>query len=187
MSQRPIRRTSWYRHYHKLRPPPVVLGTVDLMWGTRRWHPFETLVKLAHRFIATTISGRKESTNRVTEIDLYYLYCIYTEGVVCNILYWLDRYLKSVRDKSLIHGRMFVTRIAQSFGLLTNEMRDALSVEPPPHIFKKKSLIAMGVIMELQNKISVWPVTRAAVEDDEAKEEAKGEAANMEAGGSTEM
>ncbi|GKE79370.1 hypothetical protein Tco_1545490 [Tanacetum coccineum] len=37
-------------------------------------------VKLAHQCIATTISGRKESANRVTEIDLYYLYCIYTEG-----------------------------------------------------------------------------------------------------------
>nr|GEV75451.1 zinc finger, CCHC-type [Tanacetum cinerariifolium] len=38
-------------------------------------------VKLAHRCIPTTISGRQESTNRVTEIDLYYLYCIYTQGV----------------------------------------------------------------------------------------------------------
>nr|GEV50040.1 hypothetical protein [Tanacetum cinerariifolium] len=39
-------------------------------------------VKLAHQCIITTISGRKESTHRVIEIDLYYLYCIYTEGVV---------------------------------------------------------------------------------------------------------
>ncbi|GJX08256.1 hypothetical protein Tco_0196188 [Tanacetum coccineum] len=58
-------------------------------------------VKLAHRCIATTISGRKENTNRVTEIDLYYLYFIYTEGVVCNIPYWLAKYLKSVRDKTV--------------------------------------------------------------------------------------
>ncbi|GJY04512.1 hypothetical protein Tco_0370452 [Tanacetum coccineum] len=39
-------------------------------------------VKLAHRCLATTISGRKESTHRVTKINLYYLYCIYREGVV---------------------------------------------------------------------------------------------------------
>ncbi|GJY96596.1 hypothetical protein Tco_0513506 [Tanacetum coccineum] len=51
-------------------------------------------VKLAHRCIATTILGRKESTNKVTKIDLYYLYCIYTEGVVCNIPYWLEKYLR---------------------------------------------------------------------------------------------
>ncbi|GKE36137.1 zinc finger, CCHC-type containing protein [Tanacetum coccineum] len=35
-------------------------------------------IRLAYRCIATTISRRKESTNRVTKIDLYYLYCIYT-------------------------------------------------------------------------------------------------------------
>nr|GEU53155.1 retrovirus-related Pol polyprotein from transposon TNT 1-94 [Tanacetum cinerariifolium] len=35
-------------------------------------------VKLAYRCIETTISGRKESSHRVTEIDLDYLYCIYT-------------------------------------------------------------------------------------------------------------
>ncbi|GJW55610.1 hypothetical protein Tco_0099695 [Tanacetum coccineum] len=83
-------------------------------------------VKLAHWCIATTISGRKENTNRVIEIDLYYLYCIYMEGVVCNIPYWLA-------------------------------------------------------------KICVWPATRAVEEDDEAEEEADGEVANEEVGGSAEI
>ncbi|GKD52951.1 retrotransposon ORF1, partial [Tanacetum coccineum] len=46
-------------------------------------------IKLAHRCITMTITGRKETTNRVTEIDLFYLYCIFGEGVVCNIPYWL--------------------------------------------------------------------------------------------------
>ncbi|GJT84878.1 reverse transcriptase domain-containing protein [Tanacetum coccineum] len=45
----------------------------------------------------------------------------------------------------------------KSFGLLTDELRNALSIEPPPHLFKKKSLIAIGVIMELQNGMCVWP------------------------------
>nr|GEW23361.1 zinc finger, CCHC-type [Tanacetum cinerariifolium] len=36
-------------------------------------------IKLAHRCITMTITGRKETTNRVTEIDLFYLYCIYRE------------------------------------------------------------------------------------------------------------
>ncbi|GKA58649.1 hypothetical protein Tco_0757962 [Tanacetum coccineum] len=70
-------------------------------------------VKLAHRCIATTIAGRKETIHRVTEIDLYYLYCIYTPEVICNISYWLSKYLKGVRDKNLIYGGMFVTRIAR--------------------------------------------------------------------------
>nr|GEV56524.1 hypothetical protein [Tanacetum cinerariifolium] len=114
-------------------------------------------VKLAHRCIETTISGRKESTNMVTEIDLYYLYCIYTEGVVCNIPYWLARYLKSIKNKSLICEEMFETRISRSFGLLTNKKRDTLSVEPPPHIFKKKSLIGMGVIWNFKMRYAFGP------------------------------
>ncbi|GJY53938.1 ribonuclease H-like domain-containing protein [Tanacetum coccineum] len=38
-------------------------------------------VKLAHRCIATTILGRKDSTQRITEIDLFYLYYIYAPGL----------------------------------------------------------------------------------------------------------
>ncbi|GJV15966.1 hypothetical protein Tco_1361289 [Tanacetum coccineum] len=37
-------------------------------------------IKLAHRCIMMTITGRKENTNRVTKIDLFYLYCIFGEG-----------------------------------------------------------------------------------------------------------
>ncbi|GJW74330.1 hypothetical protein Tco_0133700 [Tanacetum coccineum] len=59
-------------------------------------------VKLANRCIATTNAGRKESTHRVTEIDLFYLYCIYSDEVVCNIPYWLAKYMVGMREKSLI-------------------------------------------------------------------------------------
>nr|GEU63862.1 hypothetical protein [Tanacetum cinerariifolium] len=91
------------------------------------------------------------------------------------------------RDKNLIYGGMFVTRIARSFGLLTNEIRDALSIEPSPHVFKKKLLISVGFIMELQNGICVWPATQAVEEEDEAEEEAGGDACNEGAGGSADM
>nr|GEV96323.1 zinc finger, CCHC-type [Tanacetum cinerariifolium] len=87
-------------------------------------------IRLAYCCIATTISGRKESTHRVTTIDLFFLYFIYEEGVTYNIPYWLARYLKGVRDKDLTCRGMFVTRIARSFGLLTSVMVDALSIEP---------------------------------------------------------
>ncbi|GKC42062.1 hypothetical protein Tco_1059784 [Tanacetum coccineum] len=149
-------------------------------------------VKLAHRCIATTIAGRKETTHRVIEIDIYYLYCIYTPEVACNIPYWLSKYLKAVKDKNLIYGGMLVTKIARSFRLLTNEFRNALSIEPPPHVFKNKSFIAMGVIMELENGMCAWPVVRAMeeeedVDDDEGDEAAGGGAGHEEAGGSTAM
>ncbi|GJT71501.1 ribonuclease H-like domain-containing protein [Tanacetum coccineum] len=57
-------------------------------------------VKLAHRCIATTVSGRKESTQKITKIDLFYLYCIYASGVVCHIPYWMAKYLKGVKERN---------------------------------------------------------------------------------------
>nr|GEY79774.1 hypothetical protein [Tanacetum cinerariifolium] len=94
----------------------------------------------------------KDSIQRIIEIDLFYLYCIYTPVVVCNIPYWLTKYLKGVREKNVIGGGMFVTRIARPNRLLTSEMMDAFSVEPRPYIFKNKSLIAIGIIMELHGE-----------------------------------
>ncbi|GKB17085.1 zinc finger, CCHC-type containing protein [Tanacetum coccineum] len=52
-------------------------------------------IRLAHCCLTMTITGRKESTHCVTEIDLFYLYCIFGEGIVCNVPYWLAKYLKS--------------------------------------------------------------------------------------------
>nr|GEY43571.1 zinc finger, CCHC-type [Tanacetum cinerariifolium] len=116
-------------------------------------------VRLAHRCITTTILGRKEFTQRISVIDLFYLYCIYGKGVTYKIPYWLARYLNGVRDKDLICGGMFVSRISRSFGLLTNVMVDALSVKPRAHIFKKKSLISMRVVMDLGRGTCYWPAT----------------------------
>ncbi|GKA47656.1 hypothetical protein Tco_0740539 [Tanacetum coccineum] len=76
-------------------------------------------IRLAHCYITITITGRKETTHRVTEIDLFYLYCIFGEGIVCNIPYWLAKYLKRMREKGMIFRGMFVAKIARSFGLLT--------------------------------------------------------------------
>ncbi|GKC77761.1 hypothetical protein Tco_1128535 [Tanacetum coccineum] len=42
-------------------------------------------VWLDHRCLAMTILGHKSSTQRITAIDMFYLYYIYTKGVVCNI------------------------------------------------------------------------------------------------------
>ncbi|GJS44994.1 hypothetical protein Tco_0595115 [Tanacetum coccineum] len=107
-------------------------------------------VKLSHHCIATTIVGTNESTHRITETDLFYLYCIYFEGVVC-----------------------------------------ALSVEPSLIVFKKKSLISMGVIMELHNGACFWPITREVEEedeeDDETDEAAGGDVGNEGVGGSVDM
>ncbi|GJT19565.1 hypothetical protein Tco_0878271 [Tanacetum coccineum] len=145
-------------------------------------------IKLVHRCIMMTITGRKETTNRVTEIDLFYLYCIFEERVVCNIPYWLAKYLKSVRDKSVIFGGMFVTKIARSFGLLTNELVSVLNRKPPPHVYRKTSLIKMGVIMKLYEGECCWPDTReVAGEGGGDDEEGDGEVGNEGIGDSVDI
>ncbi|GKE53099.1 hypothetical protein Tco_1488255 [Tanacetum coccineum] len=145
-------------------------------------------IKLAHRCIMMTITSRKKTTNRVTEIDLFYLYCIYGEGVVYNIPYWLAKYLKGIRDKSVIFGGMFVTKIARSFGLLTEKMMSVLNHEPPPHIYRKKSLVKIGVIMEIHEGECCWPATRGVVEEDKGDdEEGDGEGGNEGVGGSADI
>ncbi|GKD78482.1 hypothetical protein Tco_1341103, partial [Tanacetum coccineum] len=145
-------------------------------------------VKLAHHCIATTIAGRKESTHRVIEIDLFYLYCIYPEEVVCNIPYWLAKYMIGMWEKSLICGGMFVTRIEQSFRLITNEMIGALNVEPSPYVFKKNALISMGVVMESHNGEYFWPAARDVIEeDDEGYEAVGGDVGHEGVGGSADM
>ncbi|GKB12404.1 hypothetical protein Tco_0846327 [Tanacetum coccineum] len=145
-------------------------------------------IKLAHRCITMTISGRKETTNRVTEIDLFYLYCIFREGVVCNIPYWLSKYLKSIMDKSVILRGMYMTRIARSFGLLTNEMVSVLNREAPPHAYRKTSLVKMGVVMELHKGKCCWPATRGVVEEGEGDDKVgDGEGGNEGVGGSADI
>ncbi|GKF47031.1 hypothetical protein Tco_0136833 [Tanacetum coccineum] len=68
-------------------------------------------------------------------------------------------------------------------------MMNASSLEPPPHLFKKKSLIAMGVIMELQDRGCCWPATREAMvkEEDEANEAAREYVGHEGVGGFTDI
>ncbi|GKB09918.1 hypothetical protein Tco_0843841 [Tanacetum coccineum] len=70
-------------------------------------------IRLAHRCIAMIVSGCKDSTQRVTMIDLFYLYCVYGRGVICNIPYWLACYLSGIRDKSMVYGDQLIRRIHQ--------------------------------------------------------------------------
>nr|GEX28985.1 zinc finger, CCHC-type [Tanacetum cinerariifolium] len=111
-------------------------------------------INLAHRCITMTITGRKETTNRVTKIDLFYLYCIFGEGVVCNIPYWLAKYLKI----------------------------------PPPHVYRKTSLVKMEVIMELHEGEYYWPATRRVMKESKGDdEEGNGEGGNRGVGGSANI
>ncbi|GJX23420.1 hypothetical protein Tco_0227865 [Tanacetum coccineum] len=108
-------------------------------------------VRLAHRCLTMTISGRTSSTQR------------------------LARYLKRARTMSVLCGGMFMTRITRSFGLLSREMVDALSIELRAQTFTKKSLISMGIIMKLDGGNCFWPATQGVGDDDDDDEKRKSE------------
>ncbi|GJY10126.1 hypothetical protein Tco_0378311 [Tanacetum coccineum] len=48
---------------------------------------------------------QRDSTQRVPVMDLFFLYCIYVERVVCNIPYWLGHYLSGVHEKRAVFGK----------------------------------------------------------------------------------
>nr|GEW34510.1 hypothetical protein [Tanacetum cinerariifolium] len=144
--------------------------------------------RLTHSIWPNIGDGMKETTNRISEIDLFYLCCIFEEGVVCNIPYWLAKYLKSVRDKSVIFKGMSMTRITRSFSLLNNEMVSVLNREPPLHVYRKTSLVKMGVIMKLYEGECCWPATRGVVEESKGDdEEGNKEGGNKGVGGSMDI
>ncbi|GKA19975.1 hypothetical protein Tco_0699890 [Tanacetum coccineum] len=51
---------------------------------------------------------------------------------VCNIPFWLARYLSAVRDGDVVNGGMYMTQLARSFRILTWSMIGALSVATRP-------------------------------------------------------
>ncbi|GJY27172.1 hypothetical protein Tco_0401898 [Tanacetum coccineum] len=84
--------------------------------------------------------------------------------------------IASMKKESLV-----TSPIARPFSLLMSTIRDALHVEPKAHVFKKRSLIAMGVVMDIGGGTCCCSATRQVGEEDEVEE-----AANEEAGGSAE-
>ncbi|GJR30129.1 hypothetical protein Tco_1106361 [Tanacetum coccineum] len=116
------------------------------------------IIKLAHHCITITILGRKETTNRASRLT--YFISIASSG----------------------------KGIAWSFALLTDEMVSVLNREPPPHVYRKTSLVKMGVIMELHEGECCWPSTREVVEEGEGHdEEGDAKRGNEGVGGSADI
>ncbi|GKA18493.1 hypothetical protein Tco_0698408 [Tanacetum coccineum] len=117
-------------------------------------------IKLAHRCITMTITGRKKPP-------------IVSLKLTC-----------SISIASLGKG-LFITR---SLGFLTNELVSVLNREPLLHVYRKTLLIKMRVIMELQEGKCCWPATRGVSGegrgDDEEGDEERG---NDGIGGSADI
>ncbi|GJU25420.1 hypothetical protein Tco_1164041 [Tanacetum coccineum] len=90
----------------------------------------EPLRRLCHRLIAFMIYGRGQVPEKVTTTELYYLRSI-DEGTV-NIPYLLAqnlfRHVEGRKQGARMSGVHFVVRLAEHFGLITEESLRGLTV-----------------------------------------------------------
>lgn len=137
----------------------------------------DPIVRLVHRCITYSLSGRHGTTHRVTASDLFYLYTIFSADVYCNIPFWVASYLKTSvgeRDIDKVYGGMFVTRLARSYDLLTPPIMGYLSDCGSCRVVRAKSLRQMSIVMLQGNGTYVWYADGGPddVDDDDDDEEA---------------
>ncbi|GJY08888.1 hypothetical protein Tco_0377073 [Tanacetum coccineum] len=93
----------------------------------------DLILGLCHRLIAYNIAGRSQAPKKVTVTDLFYLRG--TDVGSVNVPYLLARYLRLFaagrKSRALITGGQFVARLAEHFGLLTEERIQGLTVIAP--------------------------------------------------------
>ncbi|GJU63239.1 hypothetical protein Tco_1245074 [Tanacetum coccineum] len=90
----------------------------------------DPMLRLCHRLIACSIAGRSQAPEKVIMTDLFYLMGMDVGS--SNIPYLLARYLrlfaKGRKRGAMIFGGQFVARLAEHFGLLTEERLQGLMV-----------------------------------------------------------
>ncbi|GJX29290.1 hypothetical protein Tco_0237369, partial [Tanacetum coccineum] len=93
----------------------------------------DPVLRLFHRMMAYSIVGRSHAPEKVTVTDLFYLRGLDVRSV--NIPYLLSRYLRRFvarrKSEALISGGHFVARLAEHFGLLTEEGLQRLTIIAP--------------------------------------------------------
>ncbi|KAD7117323.1 hypothetical protein E3N88_04591 [Mikania micrantha] len=83
----------------------------------------DPLHRFIHRILVSTIMQRDDSLGNVPTRDLFCLYCL-IRGIHCNIAHCLAYFLTTSSGKlasSHICGGAYITQLADSFGLLTEE------------------------------------------------------------------
>ncbi|GKE76925.1 hypothetical protein Tco_1543045, partial [Tanacetum coccineum] len=91
------------------------------------------MLRLCHRLNAYSITGRSQAPEKVTMTDLFYLKGMDVRSV--NISYLLAHYLRRFtlgrKQGAMISGGQFVSRLAEHFGLLTEQRLQGLMVIAP--------------------------------------------------------
>ncbi|GJT16850.1 hypothetical protein Tco_0875556, partial [Tanacetum coccineum] len=93
----------------------------------------DLVLRLYHRLIAYSIAGRIQAPEKVAVTGLFYLRGMDVGSV--NVPYLLARYLRLFvagrKSGALIYGGQFVGRLAEHFGLLTEERLRGLTIIAP--------------------------------------------------------
>ncbi|GJU74886.1 hypothetical protein Tco_1266291 [Tanacetum coccineum] len=130
----------------------------------------DPILRPCHRLIACSIAGKSQVPEKVTMIDLFYLRGMDIGSV--NIPYLLDRYLRLFaagrKSEAHISVGQFVARLADHFGLLTEEILGGLSVIAPELL-----VIDMAEMVRLQLYVEIdgtwaWVASRPERQPDAA-------------------
>nr|GEU44588.1 hypothetical protein [Tanacetum cinerariifolium] len=129
----------------------------------------DPILRLCHRLIACSIDGRSQAPKKVTVTDLFYLRGLDVGSV--NIPYLLARYLRRFaaerKSGALVLGGQFIARLAEHFGLLTEERLQGLTVIAPALlIIDITELIRLQIYAEFRDTWAWVPADAARQEGD---------------------
>ncbi|GKA69786.1 hypothetical protein Tco_0775850 [Tanacetum coccineum] len=114
----------------------------------------DPILRLCHRLIACGIARRSYALEKVTVTDLFYLRRIDVGSV--NVPYLLARYLRLFvagrKSWALISGGQFVARLAEHFGLLTEErLRGLTIIAPALSVIDMAELVRLHICVEIDD------------------------------------
>jgi hypothetical protein len=105
----------------------------------------DPLVRYIFKVLSEMIRGRANEYNGATNTDLLHLYSIF-QSVPCNIAYSLIQYFSYYQRRvpSYLMGGSFITRLARSRGLLTDQTLLMLSPPRFPDFVKFNEVVVVG-------------------------------------------
>ncbi|GJY41846.1 hypothetical protein Tco_0429116 [Tanacetum coccineum] len=114
----------------------------------------EPILRLFHRLIACSIAGRSQAPENMTMTDMFYLRGMDASSV--NVPYLLARYLRLFAagrmSRALISGEQFVARLAEHFGLLTEErLRGLIVIAPALPVIDMAELVRLQIYMKIDD------------------------------------
>ncbi|GKD86701.1 hypothetical protein Tco_1357855 [Tanacetum coccineum] len=114
----------------------------------------DLILRLCHRLIACSIVRRSQTPEKVAVTDLFYSRGMDVGSV--NVPYLLARYLRLFaagrKSGALISGGQFVARLAEHFGLLTEErLRGLTVIAPALPVIDMAKLVRLQICMEIDD------------------------------------